>query len=525
LASANLNLDFKEDLNIDFNLNSGTTVTFDWRDRKFENTFVFGTVLPFGRIGNDFNINRAQNRTFDSFSSQPFRTYGVLINQKFDFGTLFGFSAGIRSDYSNRFGSSKPFTFPRADAYVNIGDILDVDNINILKLRAAYGEAGIQPLFGRNILTLLSTTAGSNIPLSLDNILQNPNLEPEVVSEFEIGIDYNIGLNTEGEWLTDMSGSVNYFTRETTGAIFQVDQAPSAGATGFRGNGYDLSSDGIELNLDLGIVNSEKFGWNFGARFSSAIATVDNIASGQPISIGNNFIIEEGQELGSLSVQTALRSLDETDLEGNAIIPEGERGNFTIASSGYVVNKNTGQVVLTPDRRTVGSTQPDFVLTILNDFRISKFVNLSFQWDRFQGLDVYNRARQWMYQSGLQVAANTAIPVTIEDPTGTPQTGAFGNYYNSLYNTNDPVDEFIEDASFWRLRNVSVTFDIKNLTNLDFFDRFDLTISGRNLITITDYQGLDPEAASTFNNTFQRGFDEFTMPNIKSFNFGLNITL
>jgi len=525
LAAANLNIDFREDLKIDFDLTSTTTATFDWRDRNLETLSVTGNTLPFGAL-EDFNINRAITKTFNSFFASPFRTYGFLVNQKFDFGTLFGFSAGIRTDVSNRFGTDQSFTFPRADAYFNIGDLINSDNVNTLKVRAAYGEAGIQPLFGQNLLTLGPLVAGADNPLSLNPTLQNPDLGVEISKELEIGIDYNFSLGGS-EWLTSLSGSANYFTRENEGAIFNVDQAISPGAGSVIGNGYDISSDGIEVNLDLGIANSEKFGWDLGVRFSSSKAIIDRIASGQALSLGNNFILEEGQEVGSLSVQQVVTDINQTNAAGERYIDLAglTENDVTLASSGYLVQKNTGQVILTPERNTIGSTQPDYVLTLINDFRINNFVRFSFQWDRFQGLDVYNRARQWLYQSGLQVHADTAVPVTIEDPTGIPQTGAFGEYYNSLYNTNDPVSEFIEDASFWRLRNVSLTFNLNNIAKLDFLDRLDLTISGRNLITITDYKGLDPEAARTFNNTFQRGFDEFTLPNTKSFNFGINITL
>ncbi len=523
LASANLNFNFKEDLNVDIDLNSATTFTFDWRDRLFSQNSVSGTDNPFGQFG-DFNINQSATKTFNGFAAQPFRTYGFLINQKFDFGSLFGFSAGLRRDFSNRFGSGQDFTFPRADIYFNIADLGEGDFFRLFKLRAAYGEAGIQPPFGQNLLTLSGLTAGNEVGFAFPSTIANENLKVETSREIEIGLDYDFRLGSE-TWFSRIYGSANYFDRETNDVIFFTETPPSSGSGQGFDNAYDITSDGFEFSLDTNIYNNDNFGWNFGARFSKSKAILARTKTGLPLVISDNFVLEEGQEIGSFSVFKVLESLDETDLEGNAIIATADRNNFTIVpESGYVVNKNSGQVVLTPDKRTLGSSQPDFVMTFLNDFRYKDFLKLSVQFDWFKGLDVYTRGRQWMYQSGLQVHPDTSVPVSIEDPTGTVQTGAFVAYYNSLYNVNTPVSHFIEDASFWRMRNISLTINVNNVAKLDFLDNLDVTISGRNLLTFTKYEGLDPEAARNFGNTFQRGFDEFTHPNTKSINFGMNIT-
>ena len=522
ILSANLTLDLEEDLKWNVPITSTTTFNFDWRDRLLRQSVISGSNLPAGGFGS-FNINQAIVKTFNSFLEAPFRTYGFLVNQKFDYESLAGFSVGFRKDFSNRFGSGLDFTFPRADAYFNIADLFDSDVTNTLKLRAAYGEAGIQPLFSQNIFTFQATTVGSEVIASIPSIIANPNLEVEVSKEFEIGIDYNFTPQSEN-WLHRFSGSINYFDRTTDGAIFDSESATSTGASGASANAYDLSSDGVEASLDIGVYKSDKFNWDFGLRFTKSQATLDNIASGLPLVIQDFFTLEEGQEIGTFSVFPVITSIDAVDNSGNRIIPTGTEGNFTIVpESGYVVNKNTGNVVIGPDKVVAGSSQPDFVMTFLNDFSFNDFVSLSVQIDWFQGMDVYNRAAQWLYNNGLH--ADTAVPITVEDPTGTSQTGAFVSYYTSLYNTNVPTDHFVEDASFLRFRDISLRFKLKSLfKDVDFFDQLNLTVSGRNLITITDFTGLDPEAARNFGNTFQRGFDEFTHPNTKSVNIGLNVT-
>ncbi|WP_109299493.1 SusC/RagA family TonB-linked outer membrane protein [Aquimarina sp. AU474] len=521
LISTNLTLDFKEDLKINIPVTSNTTFNFDWRDLGSRTTDVSGTNLPTGPFGS-FNINQAVVKTFNEFNDEPFRTYGFLLNQKFDFGSTFGFSAGFRRDFSNRFGNNLDFTFPRADAYFNIAELFESDIVNTFKLRAAYGEAGIQPLFSQNIFTLATTTVGSEVISGIPSSVANPNLEVETSKELELGIDYTFTPGS-GSWFTRLDGSMNYFDRKTDGAIFRLGLPTSTGTSAIFSNAYDITSDGIEASLDASMYTSEKFKWNFGIRFTKSTAILDRIANGLPVVVNDNFVLDEGEEIGTFSVFPVITSLDAVDNSGNRIIPAADVNDFTIASSGYVVNKNTGRVVIGPDKTVAGSTQPDFVMTFLNDFSLfDDFLNVSFQLDWFQGLDVYNRARQWLYNNGLH--SDTAVPVSIEDPTGAVQTGAFVSYYTSLYNTNVPTSEFVEDGSFLRFRDISLNFKLNKLIKLEAIDNINLRISGRNLITITDYKGLDPEAARGFGNTFQRGFDEFTHPNTKSYNFGLNIS-
>jgi len=521
LFTFNLNLDFDKDLGWNVPITSSTTFNFDWRDTELSRSDIQGTNLPSGGFG-AFNINQAVVKTFNEYAQEPFRTYGFLVNQKFDYKSTAGFSIGFRRDLSNRFGDGKDFTFPRADAYFNISELLDSDVVTGLKLRAAYGEAGIQPLFGQNIFTFQATTVGSEVISSIPSTLANPNLNVEISKELEVGTDYRLDFNSENGWFNFIDGSVNYFQRETNGAIFDLGGSTSTGASGISSNSYEISSDGIEASLNLSAYRSEKVTWNSGIRFTKSKAILDKIANGLPVVTGDFFVLDEGQEIGSFNVREVVTSLDQTDLNGTPIIAPADRDDFTVASSGYVVNKNTGRVVITPDTRTVGSTQPDFVMTFLNDVTFNDVVSLSVQLDWFKGIDVYNRAKQWLYNNGLH--AETGVPVTIEDPTGTNQTGAFVAYYTSLYNTNVPTSHFVEDGSFLRFRDISLRFKLKNLLGIEALDQLNVTLSGRNLITITDYTGLDPEAARGFGNTFQRGFDEFTHPNTKSYNVGINVT-
>lgn len=150
-----------------------------------------------------------------------------------------------------------------------------------------------------------------------------------------------------------------------------------------------------------------------------------------------------------------------------------------------------------------------------------------------------------MYRDAIH--KDFATPVTIAG-----ETAAYGAYYMSAYaganggtlpdgtdtdnlpddanalngGGNATKDYFYEDATFLRLRNVSLGFDIAKVANLKYLKKLELVLTGRNIITVTKYKGFDPEvsSATTANSAFDRGVDNGTMPNIKSYQVGLNIS-
>ena len=82
----------------------------------------------------------------------------------------------------------------------------------------------------------------------------------------------------------------------------------------------------------------------------------------------------------------------------------------------------------------------------------------------------------------------------------------------------------MKPASFGRLRNLAVAFDFAKVFHLKSVRKLQLVLSGHNLITITKYTGMDPEASSgTTNSSFDRGVDCMSMPSLKTYQVGINL--
>jgi hypothetical protein len=131
-----------------------------------------------------------------------------------------------------------------------------------------------------------------------------------------------------------------------------------------------------------------------------------------------------------------------------------------------------------------------------------------------------------MYRDGIH--SDFEQPITIDGQTGAWTAFYRGTYYPPLWEKN----YFYEDASFVRLRTVAVSLDFSTLIGRSIFNRLQLVLSGRNLLTWTPYSGLDPEI-STYgaknvyqgSSTLYRGIDDNTLGNFRTYQVTLNIGL
>ena len=191
-----------------------------------------------------------------------------------------------------------------------------------------------------------------------------------------------------------------------------------------------------------------------------------------------------------------------------------------MASNGYVVNKTTKQPIFSPEKVSFGDPNPKFNMSFINFLSFKDYLTFSFQWDWVHGSHLYNQTKEWMYRDGIH--SDYEKPITING-----ETGAWTAFYRGVYQAqgnNGTKDYFYEDASFMRLRNLSVGFDFARFFKIKGIRKAQLVLTGRNLVTFTDYTGMDPEVSSgNVNSPWDRGTDHNTMPNFKSYQVGLNL--
>lgn len=526
LSTVYLRTDFRKDFKIDVPVTTSTQLSYDWRKLEYNSFFAQGLNLPQYPPA---NISSAALKTSGDGSFE-YITYGYLVNQIIDFGNLFGVTGGFRSDYNSQFGDQKkPFTFGRGTAYFRPSEVLKLPSLNEWKIRAAYGAAGIPPnefdgqYYSRQT-TLGSQQLGEGVGLYVPNILGNKNLRVQEVREMEVGTDITI-VPKGTEWFNRINLSVTYWHKNNKNNIQYVDLAPSSGAQQIPDNLIDLTVKGVDVSLDANMFTNKTVDWTLGVRFGTFKTKVDKVANGRDF-VSGLFIVRQGESLGNFYTVTPLTSIDQTrPADKTRYIPDAQAGDYEIAD-GIVVNKTTKRALLTDatDQRITGNAYPDFTMSFINNVTLWQKLNISMQWDWYHGNEIYNLTKQWMYRDRLQKDFDKAITINGE-------TGAFVNFYNSLYNSVQRTGWFVEKGAFWRMRDLTVTYQLGSVLKVPWIKGIAITASGRNLLTITDYDGLDPEATSAQDSQGNRtvgagsniGADYFSIPNLRSYQFGLNL--
>jgi len=529
ITTATARLDFEKDFHLNLPIASQTLVGYDYRNRKYSSSASASAGLPLYTP-----VNATQGTAFKVTSDyvEPFITYGYLVSQKFDWADKFGVSGGFRTDYSSAFGKgSKPFTFPNYSLYVRPSSFSfwkDGGISNIfpeMKVRAAYGEAGIQPGAFQRYNTLGTPLLGGSSAFSFNPNQPNPNLNVIISKELEAGIDLNFKLNSKASWFKSGFFSPTYWKKETVGDIIGVDAAPSTGVGSKLDNAFSEGSSGIQFKLGLDVYSSKNFTWNLTTLFGKQSSKITKVI-GEPIIVTSaagttGYILTEGMKVGQLYGFLGLHSVNQINPETKQpYIDQADQSLYSLASNGWVVDNATKQPYFTPDQHTFGDPNPKFNMSFSNDFTIKDIVSINFQVDWLNGSHLYNQLKEWMYRDAIHKDYEGEITINGE-------TGAWTAFYRGVYAQRQRCGTksyFYEDASFVRLRNISVAIDLAKVFSLKPCKSLQLVLSGRNLVTLTKYTGFDPELNGAGNNSaWDRGSDNGQLPNFKTYQVGLNV--
>ena len=530
-TSATIKTDFQKDFNINLPIRTNTLVGFDYRKNVLSERGVASLGLPQYSPVTAAQATATQTR-FDNVT--PFITFGYLASQNIEFGDFGGVTGTYRSDYSSAFGrGSTPFGFPAANAYVRPSSFNFWQNSALgqivpeFKIRAAYGEAGIQPRPFDRYVTLSTKPMGTNNVFYYGSTQSNPDLSVEVSKELEVGTDFSV-KGGNGEWLRRLNFSLSYWKRNTANSIYDVDAAPSAGVGQLKDNAFGLSSSGLQFSLNTTLYRGRDITWDFTTNFGKQTSEITSVKGNAQITVtssagSTNYVLKAGEKIGQLFGFIAIRDLNQVLPDGTPAISETNKALFEVASNGYVVNKTTKQPLFSSRQYSLGDPNPAFTSSFINNVSFRDIVTLGFQFDWTQGSHIYNQTKSWLYRDGI--SSDYAEPITING-----STGAWTAFYRGVYQAganNGTKNYFYEDASFVRLRNISLRFNLSKAIPKLPVRNLQIELSGRNMLTFTKYTGMDPEVSSgqttgNENSAFDRGTDHNTMPNLRSYQIGLN---
>jgi hypothetical protein len=411
-------------------------------------------------------------------------TFGYFLQQQIGFRDRIFLQGGLRWDASSTFGEDERWQlYPKMSAswVVSEESFFDAmpDAVSELRLRAALGYAGNQPTLGNAYARFARYGTTNNVGrLGLVPLGQagNPDLKPERQREWEAGFDLS---------LLDGRVGLNYthYDQFIEDLLLNRPFSPSTGYANILQNVGEMSNWGDEIELQTVNVDRESFGWRTQVIYSRNRNIVDSLAV-DPFGSGYNNWVEQGHPIGVFRMDAYERNAD-----------------------GSIVMDDVGPVE-SPTDLIVGNPWPDYALSIANDFRVGRRLTLSVLLDGQIGHEVWNQTQRIMDIFGAGPLYDQLLRGEI--------TTAYRSRVQGIW------EAYLEDASFVKLRNVTLRYDVEDDIAARFgVEGIQVELQGRNLHTWTDYSGYDPEVNMFGLNTVARGVDFATYPHARTWSLGL----
>ena len=465
---------------------------------------------------------------------------------------------GLRNDGFSTFGSANPrANYPKASAAWTFSNLINNrDRTGLFsygKLHVAYGETGKEPPAYAAVTALSSTTfftlsgfgdalkSGINGQgaLSTSLIVGNPNLKPERNKETEIGADLAF-LNSK----IDLSAT-GYNKKGSDIILSAPINASATGSNQQVLNAATITNKGLELTLNLHPLQRPDAAWDIGVQYGKNKGNVQSLNGAQFITynlegfngaIGASAIgFAPGVIQGSDFVRCG-RGITNVAVTGMGVVADidalcgsAPKGALFLGPDGLPVPDATQRIIADPN--------PKYTMSYSSSMRWHK-LSLSGLLDVRKGGSVWNGTRgvldffgtgidtenrtvtngQYGVNYALKNYPTTAGPGKAIVPFTSAQ--AWENWFRGDGGGFGSVGaQFVEDGSFAKLREISLTYTLDNQTfrNLTGFSSADIRIAGRNLKTWTKYTGFDPEVNLGGAEFLTQGLDYFINPPTRSF--------
>ncbi len=391
-------------------------------------------------------------------------------------GAIF-FNASLRHEGSTKFGENNRWaTFPAVGLGADLNRYLNINNVDLLKVRVGYGVTGALPA-SNGLSRALYEPAGGKLS-SNQRTDANPDLKWEEKAETNFGVEFGMDR---------LSATVDIYSRDVSDFILERDVDVTIYPTGRRvENAGKLRSTGFEVALNYDIVQNESLTYNTGVIVSRNKTVLKEYLTPQEMrgSLGapgqndtDMIRIKEGEEIGQIWGPV---------FSGEVI--DGSQQFVDINNDGQLLTNQNNALDPDGDFAVLGKGTPDFELGWTNQLRYGNWDLNAFFRGAF-GHSLINTYRAFYEPRVGSQGSYNFVNTELANPEITNAK------FSSLY---------VEKADFFKLDNLSLgyTFDIKENK---YIKGVRVTASGQNLFTITNYTGSDPEPALQDAGTIDNG--------------------
>jgi TonB-linked SusC/RagA family outer membrane protein len=488
---------------------------FFQNDMSQTNSDSGGLILP--DVYTYANSREALTATAFDRQKQVNSLYG---NISLGYNDLLFVDASIRRDWSSALPSNNNgYTYPSVGGSFIFTELMnDSDILTFGKLRGGWAQVGddVEALALNPVFPLGSDLYGDRILQYDRSRLIDPNVEPAINTSHEFGVDLRFLNNRVGFGAT-------YYKENRKNEIIPITISSGTGYLDYLTNAGESEREGVELTLDADIIQTEDFRWNLLANWATNKSTIISLpgdlqsitgAGGSSDWAFVSVVHRLGQEWGQLRGTGFAR-----DEEGNRIInPNGSYAYEADQSFGSILPDFTGGFVNTINYK-------NFTLTASVDFQKGgRFFSLTEQWGGYTGLLAETAG---LNDRGVEKRDPVA------DGGGTRVTGVFADgspadmyvetdVYWSRFFPNRIAEQYIHDADYIKLRDVSLTYRFPGSMVNNIFDSASLSVIGRNLwlIAVADdnVHRWDPSEMS------HNWGENAQLPSVRSFGMNLKLT-
>lgn len=393
----------------------------------------------------------------------------------FDYGfrNRYFLHAGYRRDGSSKFGANNKW----ADFY-NVGASWIISDesfleawrgtVDLLKLKASYGtvgnQDGIADFASRAILGRGDYSGVTGLRLTAPG---NPDLRWETRKTANAGVEFGLLKNRVG-------GSVEYYYSTTVDLFYNRNVSGTSGFGSVLSNAGRMRNQGIEVSLRVQPVKTSSFSWTAEGNFTYNKNTILELGANGEDNVQNGVtVLKIGKPLNTLWL-VKYAGVDPANGDPLYLDKDGKTTN-----------------VYDPENNVyLGTSDAPYFGGITNTFNY-KGVELQVFWIYSLGNEIYNNDRLNVENPGY-TASQLSTDLLREwrnpgDITDIPRADP------SVYFL-DATTRFVENGSFWRLRNVQLSYNLpRSILQRIKISNVRVFVQGQNLVTITKYRGYDPE--------------------------------
>ena len=496
-------------------INLNATIGGGMSQESTDNVVARGRNLAIPKF---YNLGNASDFYGENTKTRS-RTSAFFADLNFSWHDMIFIGVTGRDEASSKVGINNRSTFypgvNGALVFTEFGFLKDNKILSFGKLRAAWAQSAnsglsyssydtyYKPFFTDGFTNGFAFPYLGNNGFGKGQTIANPDLEHELTSGPELG--------AELKFIQDrITVDFTWYKQTTKNVIVQLPVPYSSGYWNYLVNAGKIENKGIELTGGIVPVRTKNFEWNVGVNWT----------------INENRVVELPGDLTQFNLEVGFG-----DPDPYAILdkPYGTLyGTYwERAANGQLLIDDDGYPIVATDTKDLGNPFPRYQLGISTALKYKGFTLSGL-------LDIKNGGQAWC---GTQARLNRiGISKGSEDrehdyvvegvhADGTPNSTAIPaiDYWQYVEGDFGATENQIQKTDWVRLRDLSLSYTYAKFKK--YIRSIEISVSGRNLFLNTPYTGNDPETSLTGAGSNYQGIDWFGMPNTKSYNFGVKVTL